>query len=165
MNMLNNSRYSQPKSLQGCAALQAMLTGNAHCLAVTTSKHTQADITIDIMNNIHDVYEYNSYVVGRVTVDGTASLQQGPRPQGAWPGLSFWICMYSWMYVRHLESATPSAAAILSTHQRYNLTGFHHQQFVKLSVILYQQQAMLIEVWAQKHFTYAHNIRYVMLKM
>ena len=73
--------------------------------------------------------------------------------------------MYSWMYVRHLESATPSAAAILSTHQRYNLTGFHHQQFVKLSVILYQQQAMLIEVWAQKHFTYAHNIRYVMLKM
>ena len=24
-------------------------------------------------------YEYNSYVVGRVAVDGTASLQQGPR--------------------------------------------------------------------------------------
>ena len=56
MNMLNNSRYSQPKSLQGCEALhealQAMLTGNASLPAVTTSKHTQANITIDIMNNI-----------------------------------------------------------------------------------------------------------------
>ena len=50
-----------------------------HCSAVTTSKHTQANITIDNMNNMHDVYEYNSYVVGRVAVDGTASLQQGPR--------------------------------------------------------------------------------------
>jgi len=92
MNMLNNSRYSQPKSLQGCEALQAMLTGMLHCSAVTTSKHTQANITIDIMNNMHDVYEYNSYVVGRVAVDGTASLQQGPRrsPQLrslAWPKL------------------------------------------------------------------------------
>ena len=31
------------------------------------------------MNNMHDVYEHNSYIVGQVAVDGTASLQQGPR--------------------------------------------------------------------------------------
>ena len=42
--------------------------------------------------HMHDVYEYNSYVVGRVAVDGTASLQQGLRrsPQLrslAWPKL------------------------------------------------------------------------------
>ena len=43
------------------------------------------------MNNMHDVYEYNSYVVWRVAVDGTASLQQGPRAAGAAkePGLAW----------------------------------------------------------------------------
>ena len=40
------------------------------------------------MNNMHDVYEYNSYVVGRVAVDGTASLQQGLQLWcPAWPKL------------------------------------------------------------------------------
>ena len=39
---------------------------------------------------MHDVYEYNSYVVGRVAVDGTVSLQQGPRAAAAAkePGLA-----------------------------------------------------------------------------
>jgi len=84
MNMLNNSRHSHPNCKE--PARPHGLAGYAHwqcslAAAVTTSNHTQANMN-----------EYNCYVVGRVAVGGTASLQQGPWPQlrsQAWPGLSF----------------------------------------------------------------------------